>query len=216
MTLGREHPESYRSYWYAAGLLSDAGRPEDAIPLYEKATQLTNRRFTEVTLDYARALMAAGRAAAADSVFQEAIQVAPRDPRSYLYSGEILIERERYADAIEVLERGQRSVARPADHAAAFAHHLALAYDGLGDIEAALKVRESAMTDDLPALLYPEWLHLARLHGLRGDSAMSQAAFDSARAAAPDSILPRLTPDILNDSASPLMRGWDASHVSGG
>ena len=208
MTLGREHPSSYRAAWYGASLLMDQGQHERALTLFRQAVSLTNRRFASLNMEYAIAAMIAGKHDEADTILRETIEVVPDAARPYLFLGESLIDRGRYREAVEVLQRGRTLAVDSVEFQVAFPHHVALAYDGLGMLDSALAVRRATMQEGNGQPLYQEWLHLARLYELRGESHRAAAALDSARVAAPDSVRSRIPADRAPDLRSPLLRGW--------
>jgi tetratricopeptide (TPR) repeat protein len=208
MTLGKEHPMSYRASWYAAHLLLDQGQLDRALTLFRRAVDLTNRNFVALNMHYSDALLKAGNHEAADSILRKSIRVAPHAARPYLLLGESLIDRQQFGEAVEVLNRGRELAVDSTEYNVAFAHHVALAYDGMGMLDSALVVRRNAMREGGGQPLYQEWLHLARLYELQGEARRATAALDSARAAAPDSIRSLIRADRAPDLRSPLLRGW--------
>jgi len=90
-----------------AGSLTFAGRPEEAIPLFQKAIRLNPFGPSSLYRDYGGALRSAGRSEEAISAYKKAIQIAPNNLTAHLglaatYS---LVgrEEEARAEAAEVL-----------------------------------------------------------------------------------------------------------------
>ncbi len=102
-TLAREHPESFRSQWWIASRLLDAGRIDEALARYREAVALdANDAF--ITLDYARALLLANDAVQAEATLRP--MPAGLDPRRSVYLARSLIMQHRKAEAARVVRDG--------------------------------------------------------------------------------------------------------------
>jgi adenylate cyclase len=93
--------------WYAASL-SYAGRPEQAIPMFQKAIRLHPVGNTGLYLSYGAALRTAGRFEEAVSAFKKALQRAPDNILAHIglaatYYSMMGQEQEAHAEAAEVL-----------------------------------------------------------------------------------------------------------------
>lgn len=114
-----------------------------------------------------RAWLAAGDLGSAAGYFRDAIRVHPTDPASYVRLGEIYLERDDPAEAIEVLEAGLEQ--RPGH--AAIVRHLAEALERSGDRQAAAE----ALRDLLERRPGDVRAHLARARLARERGAWSEA-----------------------------------------
>jgi protein O-mannosyl-transferase len=207
VTLGVEHPASFRSSWYAGTLLRRQGRLEDAIPLLRRAAGMMANRYYVLNVELADALLEAGEHEEAEIVLRRSIEVAPLATRAYLFLAGSLLQQERFEEAVTVLREGKGAAVDAENFAVAFAHHISIAYDGLGQLDSAMVWRSRGF-DQAGAPLYQEWIHLARLRTLLGEPGLATAALDSARIMAPDSVRPLITPAALLDVRSAVMLGW--------
>jgi tetratricopeptide (TPR) repeat protein len=101
-TLAEEHPESFRGQWWLARRLTDAGDYEAGLRWFERATA-TSPNDLRLKLDYARALLLAGRPAEAEAL------VAPlpgTDPARFVYLAQSRIMTDRPDEAREDLREG--------------------------------------------------------------------------------------------------------------
>jgi len=90
-----------------AGSLKAAGKPEEAIPLYQKAIRLNPFSRPSLYFEFGHALRGTGRFEEAVSAFKKSIQIVPDNILGHL--GLVLTyslmgrEREAHAEAAEVL-----------------------------------------------------------------------------------------------------------------
>jgi protein O-mannosyl-transferase len=102
MTLAEEHPESFRSQWYLARKLTDAGRPDRGIEWFERAVE-TNPNDLLLHLDHARALLLGRRPDEAESVI---VPLPPADPARFVYLAQSMIMRGRPEEARVIVREG--------------------------------------------------------------------------------------------------------------
>jgi protein O-mannosyl-transferase len=207
VTLGVEHPESFRASWYAGTLLRRQGRLEDAIPLLRRAAEMMSDRYYVLNMELADALLEAGEHEEAEVVLRRSIEVAPRATRAYLFLAGTLLQQGRFDHAVTTLRQGRGAAVDAEEFAVAFAHHFSIAFDGAGQLDSAMVWRSRGF-EESGEPLYQEWIHLARLQTLLGEPALATAALDSARIMAPDSVRPLITPAALLDIRSAVMLGW--------
>jgi adenylate cyclase len=100
-------PNGAFAHEYYALSLVYAGRPEEAIPLFQKAIRLNPFCPTGTYLHYGHALMGAGRLEEAVSVYKKSVQLSPNNifahtrlAAAYMMMGR---EKEARAEAAEVL-----------------------------------------------------------------------------------------------------------------
>jgi adenylate cyclase len=101
------NPSDWSALNSYANSLRNAGRPEEAIPLYQKAIRLTPSGASILYRDFGRALRETRRFEEAVSAYKKAIQLAPNDISAHLglaatYSV-MSREQEARAEAAEVL-----------------------------------------------------------------------------------------------------------------
>jgi hypothetical protein len=101
-TLAEEHPESFRGQWWLARRLTDLGDLDGGLPWFERAVR-TNPNDLGLTLDYARALLMAGRAAEAEAL---AAPLPPTDPARFIYLAQSKIMAGRTDEAREDVREG--------------------------------------------------------------------------------------------------------------
>jgi predicted Zn-dependent protease len=101
-TLAEEHPESFRGQWWLARRLTDGGDYDAGLRWFERATA-TSPNDLRLKLDYARALLLAGRPAEAEAL------VAPlpgTDPARFVYLAQSRILTGRLDEAREDVQEG--------------------------------------------------------------------------------------------------------------
>jgi len=104
-TLAEEHPESFRGQWWLARRLTDLGDMEGGLRWFEQATR-TSPNDLGLALEYARALLLAGRPAEAEAIVAP---LPPTDPARFVYLAQSKImtgrEEEARGDVREGLAR---------------------------------------------------------------------------------------------------------------
>jgi protein O-mannosyl-transferase len=101
-TLADEHPESFRSQWWVAQRLTNAGDPDRGLEWFDRAIE-TNPNDYRLRLDRVRALLLAGRSVQAE----EAVAGLPGgDPARFVYLAQSLIMQNRPKEASDVVHEG--------------------------------------------------------------------------------------------------------------
>jgi tetratricopeptide (TPR) repeat protein len=209
------HPELWWVEWKAGELLVRAGRPDEALPWYERALRKTRYNHYPMAMDYASLLLGMGRGAAAEPLLRHAVAEFPTSAPAYLYLASLRFDQGRYRETVELSRRAaaiprQGALLRPQVE-----HRLALAYDALGQVDSALARRRAGLALPEQRRLSYAWYHYARLLAEARDSAGAAAALDSARARAAPAARPLLRLDPLPPLSSPRVKGWGRAEAPG-
>lgn len=193
-TMIREHPESFRAVAQRANIAANAGRDEEATRLYEEALALSDY-WEPTATDYARFLMARGRADAAERVLRRQIAAHPREGHAYLMLAGALVLQRKWESALDAARTGRRLLDRHLERRAGVDHFASLAFDALGQPDSAL-ARRRAAGEFAPRRGGPgHWMHLARVLHQLGHEEEAREALDQARELAPEWMRPELTLD---------------------
>lgn len=203
----RDHPNLWLVQWNAGELLVRGGRAEEAVEWYERAGQKVNFNHPGMNVDYARILLDQGRLNPAEALLRRTLQLEPRLGAARMHLASVLVQRGSYREALSVLHPDSMDAADDATRDR-LAHRRALAYDGLGQVDSALAVRQASLRQAGAAATGPAWFHYARLLALRGRADEARAAVDSARARFAPEVRARVTVDPLPTLDEPLLRGW--------
>lgn len=203
----RDHPNLWIVHWQAGELLVRGGRAEEAVAWYERAGQKVNFYHPGINVAYASILLDLGHLDPAEALLRRTLSIKPRLPAVRMHLGSVLVQRGRFREALAVLSPDSVEGA-DAGMRARLAHRRALAYDGLGQADSALAVRQASLREAGSAASGPAWFHYARLLALRGRGDEAQAAVDSARARFAPEIRDRVTVDPVPSLEEPLLRGW--------
>ncbi|HEX6039819.1 tetratricopeptide repeat protein [Longimicrobium sp.] len=203
----RDHPNLWMVQWNAGELLVRGGRADEALPWYERAGQKVNFNHPGMNVDYARILLDQGRLDPAEALLRRTLDLEPRMGAARVHLGSVLVQRGRYRYALAVLSPDSMDAVDDATRDR-LAHRRALAYDGLGQVDSALAVRQASLRQAGGAATGPAWYHYARLLALRGREDEARAAVDSARARFAPEVRDRVTVDPLPTLDEPLLRGW--------
>jgi tetratricopeptide (TPR) repeat protein len=101
-TLAEEHPESFRGQWWLARRLTDGGDYDAGLRWFERAT-VTSPNDLRLKLDYARALLLAGRPAVAEALVDP---LPGTDPARFVYLAQSRIMTGRLDEAREDVQEG--------------------------------------------------------------------------------------------------------------
>lgn len=178
--LVRHHPESFRAQWAVGEWLVRTGRHEDGFRLYREAIALAPTHYSLVA-EYGLKLLRAGRPAQAEGPLRRALQLVPEHAEASLMLAQALLEQRKFTQAIGVLEAG---VARHPNERGLH-HQLAIARGALGEWQAALTARQTALRLAGDRASWQQWLHLAQIQQRLGDDAAAQEALARARSLAP-------------------------------
>lgn len=224
-----DHPQSFRSIWRAADQRVVSGDAASAIALYRQAADLTRGFEYGLDLNFASVLIAAGRPAEAEALLVKAIQRTPRGTQGRFLLAGARIAQSRFSDAIAAVDAALAQPHVSPSDSMRLAHAGALAYDGLGNIDAALARRLASLGDEGDRVLagpvvagapavsqgaaeFEPWAHLARLEYMAGHPREAKRALERARALAPVALRDSLTFAALLDARSRLVYGpWKPS-----
>ena len=106
----RANPEMIEGYVNAGTLLLRLGRPEEALPCFEKALAMEPEERERVELRLATALMRLKRYPDAIEHFRAAVTLEPSLPVAYIYMAMAFAELERYDRSVAALEEGMTVV----------------------------------------------------------------------------------------------------------
>ncbi len=205
--MANDHPNVWMVQWHAADLLVQGGRAEEALPWYVRAAEKVGGRPPGLNVSHASVLLDLGRLDEAEPVLRRTVELAPGLGAARLYLGSVLVQRGRYREALAVMspDSVQEADGGMRDR---LDHRRALAYDGLGQVDSALALREASLRASGGQASGPAWYHYARLLALRGRMDQARAALDSARARFAPEYHARITLDPLPSLDEPLLRGW--------
>ncbi len=97
------HPESFRAQWWAGRKLVEAGNIDQGLLWLGRAVEL-NPNGVRSTLEYARALLLAGRSAEAEALMRPIPHQL--DPSVSVYLAQSLIFQDRHEEALRAVTRG--------------------------------------------------------------------------------------------------------------
>jgi tetratricopeptide (TPR) repeat protein len=202
-----DHPDLWFVEWQAGELLVRAGRSGEALPWYRKALEKVNRNHPGMNVSYASILLDLGRVDEAEPLLRRTLAIQPRLAPARMHLASVLVQRGRYREALELLDSASLAAADTATRDR-MEHRRALAYDGLGQADSALAVREAALRAARGGATGPAWFHYARLLALHGRMDEARAAADSARARLAPAYRARVTVQPVPRLDEPLLRGW--------
>jgi tetratricopeptide (TPR) repeat protein len=203
----RDHPNVWLVQWQAGDLLVLGGRVEEALPWYARAVEKVHGNHPGMNVAYASVLLDLGRLDEAEPLLRRTLELAPGLGAARMHLGSVLVQRGRYREALAVLAPAPGDAADPATRDR-LEHRRALAYDGLGQVDSALAVRQAALRAARGEASGPAWFHYARLLALRGRPDEARAALDSTRARFAPEYRPRITLQPIPPLDEPLLRGW--------
>lgn len=203
----RDHPGLWIVQWQAGELLARGGRAEEAVAWYERAGQKVSFNHPGINVAYASILLDQGRLDPAEALLRRTLAFKPRLALARQHLASVLVQRGRYREALAAVSPDS---IEGADASTQFrlAHRRALAYDGLGQVDSALAIRQASLRQSGSVTTGPAWFHYARLLALRGRGNEARAAVDSARARFAPEMRARVTVDPLPTLEEPLLRGW--------
>lgn len=97
------HPESFRAQWWTGRKLVEAGNIDQGLLWLGRAVEL-NPNGVRVTLEYARALLLAGRSAETEALMRPIPHHL--DPAVSVYLAQSLIFQDRHEEALQAVTRG--------------------------------------------------------------------------------------------------------------
>jgi hypothetical protein len=203
----RDHPNLWMVQWNAGELLVRGGRADEAGEWYERAGQKVGFNHPGMNVDYARILLDQGRLGPAEALLRRTLELEPRLGVARMHLASVLVQRGAHREALAVMHPDSMDAADDATRDR-LAHRRALAYDGLGQVDSALAVRQASLRQAGPAATGPAWFHYARLLAVRGRADEARAAVDSARARFAPEVRARVTVDPVPTLDEPLLRGW--------
>jgi tetratricopeptide (TPR) repeat protein len=103
-------PQFAVAYAHLARMLNRSGRPGEAVPLYEKATELAKDPATLNLI--AESLQAEQLWPQSEPVLKRALELDPRNPTSLLLMGRLLVAYKRYQEAEPYLKSASEVAAR--------------------------------------------------------------------------------------------------------
>jgi Flp pilus assembly protein TadD len=202
-----DHPDLWFVEWQAGELLVRAGRGEEALPWYRKAVEKVKGNHPGMNVSYASVLLDQGRVDEAEPLLRRTLELQPRLAPARMHLASVLVQRGRYREVLTLLDPASRAAA-DAGTRDRMEHRRALAYDGLGEADSALAVREAALRAARGGASGPAWFHYARLLALRGRMDEARAAADSARVRFAPAYRARVAVPPVPPLTEPLLRGW--------
>jgi tetratricopeptide (TPR) repeat protein len=184
-------PQNFRWVHLLADVARLGGDLEEAVARYEAAWSLQPYDFAAlVRLGEAHAEL--GRAEDAETAFKSALALSPGSPSAMAGLGQLALERREFGDAIMYFQAALQA----APEANRLHYSLAMAYRGLGDMEAARRHLEQRGTvgvrppdpvvDQLQLLTEGERVHLVRGRLAFASGRYQEAADEFAAAVAAD------------------------------
>jgi tetratricopeptide (TPR) repeat protein len=193
-------PQNFRWIHLLADVARLEGDLEDAAARYEAAWSLQPYDFAAL-VRLGETYAELGRAEDAENAFKSALALSPGSPSAMAGLGHLALERRDFGDAVMYFQAALRS----APDANRLHYSLAMAYRGLGDMEAARRHLEQRGTvgvrpldpvvDQLQVLTEGERVHLVRGRLAYASGRYQEAADEFAAAVAAD---PRSARSLVN------------------
>ena len=174
-TLRREHPESGRAQWVLGNELFAEGRPQAALRAFAYAIGTLDSDYP-VLVDLGTQLGRVGRTASSEAILRLAWRSAPDRELAPRLLVNLLRNRERNEEAVEVA----RAALRTATDSLLLMDQLAVALSDLGRYQAAIRIRGAILRGVLGERS-AWWVAQAEDLAALGDASGVRAALDSAR-----------------------------------